>query len=117
MAQATPIRPYWILGVLAWGDLANFTYYRSHTGIVTVIPKTWPIKPPSPDQSTQRARFSAAIAAWWALTPAKRQQWMTAATRASLCLHGYNLFLHWQMMQDSDAIRTLQRQTQTDLIP
>jgi hypothetical protein len=107
----------WLLGLLAWGDLGDMTWYRSHDGRVVVIPKTWPAKPPSPAQTAQRNAFAAAIEAWVALPTTTKQQWTTAARRASLCMHGADLFVHWYLIRDDQAIETLERQTKTSLLP
>lgn len=113
----TPPNTLALWGFLVWGDFADLTLWMDHYGQVVVAPKTWPKKPPSPDQEAQRLKFAAAAAAWSALTPAVKQQWMLAARRASLCMHGLNLFYSWHMTGDSTAIRTIERQTSTNLLP
>lgn len=107
----------WMLGLLAWGDLADLTWYRSKRGNVVVIAKTWPDKPPSDEQLAHRAKFKQAIDQWNALTRSAKARWTTAARRAWLCMHGLDLFLHWKLTGDEPAIRTIERQTATTLIP
>lgn len=107
---------YCALGFIIWGDLGHTTIYRDKQGKVVWFEKTWPHKPPSPKQTVQRAKMTAAAAAWQALTAAARKQWNLATRRASLCCTGYDLFVHWQLMQDAAAIRTLERQTNTSLL-
>lgn len=104
-------------GTVTWGDFADLTMYRRYDGRLVLFPKTWPDKPPTQKQLDDRAAFSAAVAAWHALTPAEQEQWTLAARRGSLCMSGYNLFLHWQLTPDEPALRTLERQTQTSLLP
>jgi len=100
-----------LFGTLVWGDFGPLTLYRDHRGQITAYAKTYPEKPPSPDQLANRARFTAAATAWNALAPQKREQWALAARVASLCAHGYDLFVHWQLTGDDAAIATLARQT------
>ena len=106
-----------LLGFLIWGDLGPLSMYRSKRGKIVVYAKTWPHKPPSPKQLEQRALWSAAAIAWNTLTDPQRQQWHLAASRASLCLHGYDLWMHWSLTADNSAIQTLERQTGTTLLP
>lgn len=106
-----------ILGLVYWGDVGPITCYKSKRGKVVAFLKTWPKKPPSEAQQEQRDRFTAAATAWQALTLEQQAQWHLASQRASLCMHGYDLFVHWHMLGDDDAIATLERQTKTDLLP
>ena len=117
MAQQAPTHLFNFLGFAIWGDLHPLTMYRSHRGNMIWFAKTWPKKPPSPLQTAQRQAFQAAVDAWNQLTPAARQQWATAAARASLCATGFNLWIHWQLTGDDQAIQTLERQTATTLLP
>lgn len=105
------------LGLIAWGDIGELTVYKSRQKRVIILTKTWPKKPPSEGQLTQRAKISAGALAWQALTPAGRAQWELATKRASLCMNGYHLFQHWQLTGDTKAMETLERQTRTELLP
>lgn len=104
------------LGTVIWGDLADFTLYRCK-GRLIMFPKTRPEKPPSILQTYQRQKFTAAYQQWNALTPDQRAAWETATRRLSLCMHGYDLWMHWQLTQDTSAIRTIERQTGLTLLP
>jgi hypothetical protein len=106
-----------LLGFVIWGDLGDNTIYRDKRGRIVAFAKTWPHKQPSPSQLEQRQRFTDAATAWQALTPQQRLQWNTAAPRACLCAHGYDVFVHWHLTQDHRAIQTLQHQTSTNLLP
>jgi len=105
------------LGLLKWGDIGPLTFYRSKQGKIVAFTKTWPAGPASPDQQVLRDQFRAAAAAWRALPAAKRRQWELASKRASLAMCGYALFVHHQIKADDHAIKAIQRQTFTDLIP
>jgi len=117
MAHQVLDRPFSLYGFLISGDLADLTTYKSRRGKIVTFAKTWPKKPATPAQEAQRQRFRDAAQAWQALTPAARAQWELATLRASLCLNGYDLFVHWHTTQDELAIRTLERQTHTQLLP
>lgn len=104
-------------GLIAWGDIGELTMYKSRRNSVIVFTKTWPKKPPSPGQVTQRAKVIAGAQAWQAITPADRAQWELASKRASLCMNGYHAFMHFQLTPDAPALATLERQTRTDLTP
>lgn len=105
------------LGWIVWGDLGELTIYRNRKGKMVAFKKTWPKEPASPDQKTQRDKFRAAATAWNALTPAQQNQWNLATRRAPLTMGGYALFVHWTLIQDAEAIQTLERQTNTTLLP
>jgi len=115
MPHQTINRLFTCLGFVIWGDLGPTTIYRNKRGLVVFFDKTWPHKPPSPKQILQRARIIAAQA-WQTLVAAERAEWEKATRRASLCCHGYDLFVHWYMTADSTAIRTLEHQTGTTLL-
>lgn len=114
--KLTPPKHAHLFGTILSGDLAEVTYWRSHKRqTIVATAKTWPQKPPSELQTVQRQKYTSAIAAWHALTPAQRQQWQLAARRASLCATGYNLFLSFFLSPDTPARQTLERQTGTNL--
>lgn len=117
MAHQPKKRLMHLCGLVAWGDIGDLTMYKSRQNRVIIFAKTWPKKPPSPDQVTQRAKMIAGAAAWQALTAATRAQWELASKRASLCMNGYHAFMHFQMTPDATALATLERQTRTDLTP
>lgn len=106
-----------LFGFIAWGDFGPLTLYTSQRGKVIIFNKTWPKGPPSDGQLTQRNKLAAAAIAWKALDDSQRAQWELASNRASLCMHGYDLWQHWKLTADSSAIQTLERQTKTNLLP
>ena len=116
MAHQLPISLYSIFGIVIWGDLGPVTIYRDKQGKLVAFAKTWPHKPASPLQIIQRQRFIDAAAGWQALPATTRAQWETATRRASLCCHGYDLFVHWYLSADDEAVKTLERQTGTTLL-
>lgn len=117
MAHLTLDHLFCCLGFVIWGDLGHTTIYRDKQGKVIFFEKTWPHKPPSPAQTIQRARFIEAAQAWQELTFIQKCQWNLATKKASLCCHGYDLFIHWYTKGDTAAIRTLEHQTETTLLP
>jgi hypothetical protein len=117
MAHQTLDHLFTCLGFVIWGDLGPTTIYRNHKGRVVFFEKTWPHKPPSPEQIVQRARFTEAAAAWQELTFLAKCRWALAVRKASLCMTGYNLFVYWYTSGDEASIRTLERQTRTTLLP
>lgn len=106
-----------MLGTVLWGDIGPLTVYRNKNRKLVAFQKTWPKEIPTAEQIAQRQLFTDAAAAWRALTPAQQAQWEFATLRASLMMHGYALFVHHQIEHDDGPIRTLQRQTRTNLIP
>lgn len=117
MAVIGKLPPFSLWGIIAWGDFADLTMYRGHQCQVIVFAKTWPDRPPSAEQLAHRAAYKAAATAWSALSADQRAQWNLACRRASLTMHGYNLWLHWNLTGDDKAIATLERQTNTTLFP
>jgi len=117
MAYQPQPKLFTVLGFVIWGDFADLTMYRSKRGKVVWFKKTWPDKPPSEKQLAWRDLWKTAIADWNALTPAARNQWDLASRRASLCMHGFDLWIHYSLSDDDTAIRTLERQTHTTLLP
>jgi len=105
-----------ILGLVAWGDIGELTVYVSKRGKVVWLQKTWPEKPTSPLQLERRQAWSTAAAEWMELTKDQKRQWDLATRRASLCLHGFNLWMHYKITGDEAAIQTLERQTHTTLL-
>ena len=105
------------IGTAIYGDIGPVTVYRNKNKKLVVFQKTFPKTIPSPDQAAQRQTFIDAATAWRALAAAQRKQWEIATLRASLRMHGYDLFVHHQIAGDDAAIRAVQRQTRTTLIP
>jgi len=105
-----------LLGLVAWGDIGETTVYKTKRKKVVWLAKTYPNKPASTLQLERRATWAAASAAWNDLTAAQRAQWELTSRRASLCMHGFNLWMHWKITADHVAIKTLERQTHTTLL-
>lgn len=117
MAVIGPLPPFSLWGIVISGDFGDLSMFRGHQCQVIVYAKTWPDRPPSAEQLAHRALYKAAADAWRLLTPDAREQWHLAARRASLTMHGYNLWLHWKLTGDDQTIATLERQTNTTLLP
>ena len=117
MPHTTLKNLYSMLGFVVWGDLAEVTIYRDKQGKIVWFPKTYPHKAPSDAQLAQREKMTQASNYWGYLTPNRQNQWNLATKRASLCMHGYNLFVHWFLTYDHTAMRTIARQTGTALYP
>ena len=110
-------RPLSILGFRPTGDLAGLTCYSTKKNKKVWFPKSPPEKPPSPRQIAQRSKFKLVGRLWRNLPDADRAQWRLAERRGSLVITGYNLFLWYHLGGDPNIIRTIQRQTDTNLIP
>lgn len=117
MPHQTAERLFSLFGLVLSGDFDSITMFRSKRGKVVWFSKTWPDQPPSPLQIEQRARMSTAADLWQQLSLSEKAQWDLATRRASLCMHGYDLWQHWKLTGDDSAIQTLQRQTGTNLLP
>lgn len=115
MARTAPKSLFTWLGLIIWGDVGDLTAYRRPDGAMILFSKTWPDKPPSDLQIQARARLADAAATWQSLSGDQRSQWHLAAGRASLCMHGYNLFMALTLIPDPPAKATLERQTHTTL--
>ncbi|MHC4405934.1 MAG: hypothetical protein ACYTG0_40350 [Planctomycetota bacterium] len=100
-----------ILGLRIQGDLDGITCYRSKRGAVIWFPQAPPRTPPSDLQAAQRAKWRAILDDWNALPAATRDDWELITKRASLWLHGLNLYIWWRCSEDDSVINTLQRQT------
>jgi hypothetical protein len=117
MPHTTLERLYGLLGFIIWGDLNEVTIYRDKQGKMVWFKKTYPDKPASQAQLDNRARMTGYAADWQALSAATRAQWELATKRANLTMHGYDLFIHWKFTADDPAIRQIERQTNTALLP
>lgn len=100
-----------LCGLNIAGDLGALTYYTSKRKKVVWFLKAPPTKPPSTLQITTRNAFRIAAMCWRHLTPQRRAAWETATKTASLCMTGYNLFVHSITRGNLEAIRTIERQT------
>lgn len=108
-----------IISLLGWrptGDLGPLTIYTSRRHKIVAFLKAPPTCPPTEWQSHQRAAFRLIARAWNGLTDEQREQWHLAEVRLPLNITGYNLFVWWNLSHDDETIRTIQRQTGTNLI-
>lgn len=99
------------LGFRIQGDLDGITCWRSRHGGVIWYPRAPPTCPPTELQVWHRQRWRAILDDWLALSDADRLSWINLALRASLHIHGLNLYIWWRCAQDDEPIKTLQRQT------
>lgn len=100
-----------IIGFSPTGDLGPLTGYTSKRRKAVWYLKAPPDKPPTCWQIAQRNKFRALARVWTALQPSQRASWMEAARKARLSITGYNLFIWYQLRQDTKAIETIQRQS------
>jgi len=111
--------PYGTLKLLGFnpsGDLGPLTAYTSRRHGTVWFSKSPPMKPPSDHQIRQRDRFRFAALAWRSLDDQTRQRWHDAARLARLIVHGYTLFIYWQLVRDRAALRTIELQSGCTLI-
>lgn len=104
------------LGFRPTGDLGPLTGYTSKQAQLVWFLKAPPTCPPSPQQISLRNRFRMVAMAWKAMPAAAREQWRSAERRGGLNITGYNLFTWWSTVGDDATIRTIERQTDTNLI-
>lgn len=115
MARQDPNSIFTWLGLVIWGDVGDLTMYKATPGHLVIFSKTWPDKPASPLQEQARTRLALAAHDWNRLSGDHRHQWDQAARRASLCMHGYDLFVSFTLRPDPQSLATLARQTGTTL--
>jgi len=100
-----------MLGFNCTGDLGPWTLYTSARHQLVFYPRVPALNPPTTQQLSQRAAWTAAATAWRALTPAQRAAYELASKRGSLKATGYNLWLFGQVTDRRDVIDTISRQT------
>jgi len=105
------------LGFNSQGDLGPWTFYTDQRGQLVFFVKAPPLEPPSPLQTTCRNRFRLNGYLWRTLTPEQQTNWETASKRAHLQINGHNLFTFWNLTKDDAAIHTVERLSNTKLIP
>jgi len=110
-------RPLSLLGLRPTGDLGPLTAYTSKRGKKVWFLKAPPLKPASPRQIAQRTKIKLVARLWQSLTQEQRDNWRQAERRGSLRITGYNLFAWYQLGGDPNVIHTIERQTDTNLIP
>lgn len=112
-----PQRTRSLLGLNPTGDLGPFTIYTSRRAGTVWFLKSPPTSPPTVHQLRQRNRFRLAAAAWRAQPQETRDAWNLACRRAHLYLHGYNLFVWWQLRRLRSTLATIERQSGITLVP
>lgn len=71
---------------------------------------------PSVGRQMNRNRWKAAAYAWQNLDAGVRKNWLAAADAAGLRISGYNLWIYYYLTYDRPVIRTIEAQTQLDLL-
>lgn len=103
------------LGFNTQGDLGPWTFYTDKNNNLVWFIKSPPLEPPSYLQTHQRNRFRTAASQWRSLLPTERANWMLAAERAHLNIHGYDFYVYVQLTHDYGAAATIARQTNLPL--
>ena len=104
------------IGMNPTGDLGPLTAYTSVQHGTVWFLKSPPTKPPSVLQLHQRDRFRFAAQAWRALDEETRQTWHAACRACYLIVHGYTLFVYWQLTRQRATIRTIELQSGRTLL-
>lgn len=109
-------KPFFQLwGWSAQGDCCGLTFYQNKNGNLVFFEQAPPDKPPSPLQTIMRNKFRNVASIWQSLPASIRKNWMDAAVKANLRIHGYDLYTYYQIKQDTQAIRTIERLTGLNL--
>lgn len=103
--------PASMLGLVVSGDLAGQTIYTDRHGRKTFFVQAPPLKPPSPMQLAQRARFRVALENWALASTSDRSGYEAISLAAGLCMTGLNLWIHVSLQGSLQFLATLQRQT------
>lgn len=103
------------MGLHIGGDFGPLTFYKTKRGRLVWFPRAPPHAPPSDKQTVQRNQFRLAALMWTQLDSDQRRQWELASRRASLCMNGYDLFIHFATKPDQANQDTIARHTQTVL--
>jgi len=105
-----------LLGFNATGDLGPLTAYTSRRHGTVWFTKAPPLEPASDWQRKQRDRFRLAALAWSKLDEDTRDRWHRACRLAGLYVHGYNLWMYWQLVRNRATIATIERHSGVALI-
>ena len=115
--KSTLVKYLNFLGLQVQGDIDGITCYRSSRGALIWFPRAPPKKPASPLQIWQREKWRGILDDWLELPAATRANWMLITERATLSLHGLNLYIWWRCSEDDSIIETLQRHTGINVLP
>jgi len=105
------------LGMNTQGDVGPWTFYTSKRNGLVWFVKAPPLEPPSRLQTKQRNRFRLVAAVWRSLGSQRREVWKVACERAYLQITPYNFFTYYLMSGDEHAVRTVENQSGTSLLP
>ncbi len=106
----------WLLGMMVSGDFGPTTFYTSIRQKHVSFAKTQNLNPPSQLQVRQRNIFRSIGQSWNALTPADREKWEAVSLLLHARMTGYHLWVWWQTKADLAAMRTIERNTNIQLI-
>ena len=103
--------PSCLLGFNVQGDLGPLTLYTSTPGRTVAYLKAPPKEPASNAQRVMRNRFALAGRCWSFAQQEQRDRWNQAARKGGLRIHGYSLWVWYQLTNDWPALATIARQT------
>lgn len=119
MSQARPGDLPNCAAFLGWnmqGNFGPFTCYQNRQRRPVWYLTTPQKEPPSYGRQHQKNRLRACALTWQALSAPTRANWMLAARRANLRLHGYDLWTWYFMRRDPGPIRSIERFTGVALL-
>lgn len=100
-----------LLGLIASGDIAGLTVYKSQQKKVVAFAKTRPSEAPTQAMDTHREKFALEAERWTNLTDEDKAKWVEITKKANLTMCGYQLFMHFRLEHDFTMLFTLQQQT------
>lgn len=109
--------PWHVLGTRVAGDIGGITTYTNSKRQKVAYEKAPPKEKASPAQAHRRSLFRTALAAWKTLTPDEKAALERAASAASLCMTGQNLFVSCAMRHTNEVYDTIATQTNETLPP
>jgi len=115
MIRAEDLVRFW--GFNTQGDFGPWTFYTDQRKGLVFFLKAPPLEPPSLTQTFIRNQFRTNAYVWRSLPVSARRDWETAAKRAHLKIHGFNLFTFCNITKDDATIHTIERITNINLIP
>jgi len=112
-----PVPPNWspYIGLIYWGDIGPITTYKSRFGKPVWFSKTYPDKPPSQAQLTERQKMIDAAIAWRQLSQEDRDAYARTTKKLSLCITPFALFFALQHPQNRSYKTTLEHQAKETL--
>lgn len=103
--------PWNLLAMQISGDVGGYTIFTDRFGRKTVFPKSPPEKPPSSQQLIQRQRFKTAQTSWNALSSDQVKNLEDACRITNVPMTGQNLWIHTALTNDTEAMKTIERQS------